>query len=221
MVRWLADKLTYGHAVTTLVLLVGLGIVPPAAAATCKHANPPPPLAAVAQSRTYGVQITVPAQFDFTLASLTLSGSAIGSHVVATEPTGFDYVAAAALCQARRHIFVLVVNRLPRGSHAQSAESIALRVKTRDTELAPTIVQQVNVLANGAPGQDCSFIPSISADPPFTNYSGPRPLLGSELSPLFGETEKVARALDQACHVVWESTFERWVRQEPPAAVHP
>ncbi|HWX45098.1 MAG TPA: hypothetical protein VNY52_07220 [Solirubrobacteraceae bacterium] len=168
------------------------------------------------------MQITVPAQFDFTLASLTLGGSAAGLRVTATGSTRFQYVAAAALCDAPRHIFVVVVNRLPRGSSAPTPASITLRVEARSAEPTPAFAQHVDILADGAPGQDCSSLPHVSAEPPFTNYSGPRPLFGSELRPLVAETGKVADALDQACDKPIDSQFERWVRQEPPnVLVHP
>lgn len=182
---------------------------------------------------THSVQVTVPAQFDFTLASVTLAGPATGLRVTVMGPTRFEWVAAAARCDAPRQVFVLVVNRLPRGSLSLSPTpaSLTLAVRTRTREAAPTIAQHVDVLADGAPGQDCSAIKHIGPDPPFSNYSGPRPLLGSELRPLMspvgdagelgGATETVARAVSQACGVVWESTFERWVRQEPSDVVHP
>jgi hypothetical protein len=215
---------TLGVRWTALIAVVAFGLAPGAAAARspCERATPPPSLAVAARSHVHSVQITVPAQFDFTLAALTLNVSAGGARVTATGPTGFQYVAAAAPCDAPKRIFIVVVNRLPRGSSAPTPVSITLRVKTHNAEVAPAIVQHVNVLADGAPGQDCSSIPRISAEPPFTNYSGPRPLLGSELSPLLGETGKVADALNQACGVVWDTSFERWVRQEPPnVLVHP
>ena len=165
---------------------------------------------------------------------MTLAGPAIGLHVTVMGSTGFAWVAAAARCDAPRQIFVLVVNRLPRGSTSPSPTpaSLTLAIRTRTSEAAPTIAQHVDVLADGAPGQDCSAIKHIGPDPPISNYSGPRPLLGSELRPLIspaggdtgelgGPTETVARAVSQACGVVWESTFERWVRQEPSEVVHP
>ncbi len=210
-----------------LIAVMALEVAPSAAAArspsSCeKPATPPPPLAAAAQSHGRSLQITVPAQFDFTLASLTLDGSAADLRVTAARSPGFQYVAAAAPCDAPRRIFIVVVNRLPRGSSAPTPASITLRIETRDTEPVPAIVQHVDVLADGAPGQDCSSLPHISAEPPFTDYSGPRPLFGSGLRPLLGEAGKVADALDQACGKPIDSDFERWVRQEPPnVLVHP
>ena len=174
------------------------------------------------------MQVTVPAQFDFTLASVTLAGPATGLYVTVMGPTGFAWVAAAARCDAPRHMFVLVVNRLPRGSLAPSPApaSFTLLIQTRRSEATPAIAQHVNVLADGAPGQDCSAIKDLAPDPPFRRYPQPRPLLGSELRPLVspswgdtgelgGPTETVAHAVSQACGVVWESTFARWVREEP------
>lgn len=206
---------------------MALGVAPSAAAArspsSCERpATPPPLLAAAVRSHGHSVQVTVPAQFDFTLASLILDGPAAGLRVTATRSTGYQYVAAAAPCDAPRRIFVLVVNRLPRGSSASTPASITLRIGTGDAEPVPPIVQHVDVLADGAPGQDCSSLPHVSAEPPFTDYSGPRPLFGSELRPLLGEAGKVADALDQACGKPIDSDFERWVRQEPPnVLVHP
>src|SRR5580692_572944 len=205
---------------TVLIAIVALGVAPRAAAARstlCERtATPPPPLVAAARSHVHVVQIMGPAQFDFTLASLRLNGSASGARVTTTGPTEFQYVAAAALCDAPERIFIMVANRLPRGSSAPTPASIGLRIETRNAGPTSAIVQHTDILANGAPGQDCSAIPHTSAEPPFTNYAGPRPLLGSELNPLLGEAGKVADALDQACGVVWETNFERWVRQEPP-----
>jgi hypothetical protein len=216
---------TPGVRCTALIAVVTLGIVPTSAAArstSCERpATPPVPVGAAARSGVRNMQVTVPAQFDFTLSSLTLEGVA-GLRVTATGPTGFQYVAAATLCKAPRRIFIVVVNRLPRGPSAPTPVTITLRVETRNAEPAPAIVQHVDVLADGAPGQDCSSLPHVSAEPPFTNYSGPRPLLGSELRPLLGEAGKVADALDQACGKPIDSEFERWVRQEPPnVLIHP
>jgi hypothetical protein len=221
-----------------LVIAASLGVLTPAARAELlpcpKPANPPPPLALLARSRTHSVRVTIPSQFDFRLASLTLAGRAAGLRVTVVAPTGFTWVAAAARCDAPRHIFVLVVNRLPRGSVAPGATpaSLTLLIRTRTSEAAPTVAQHVDVLADGAPGQDCSAIRHIAPDPPFTNYSGPVPLWGSALRPLItpaedgtgelgGPIETVARAVSHACGVVWESTFERWVRQEPSDVAHP
>lgn len=219
------------------VIAASLGVLAPAARAESpcpKPATPPQPLALLARPTTHTVQVTIPAQFDFTLASVTLAGPAAGLHMTVEGPTGFAWVAAAARCDAPRDIFVLVVNRLPRGSLAPNPTpaSLTIRIQTRTSEAAPIIAQHVNVLADGAPGQDCSALKHIGPDPPFSNYSGSRPLLGSELRPLVspaesdtgelgGSTETVARAVSQACGVVWESTFERWVRQEPSDVVHP
>ena len=206
------------------IVVMALGVVPGAAAARstpCERtATPPRPLAA-ARSHVRSLQIAVPAQFDFTLASLTLEGSAAGARVTATGPAGAQYVAAAALCDAPRRVFIVVVNRLSRSSSAPAPASVTLRVGTRNAEPAPAIVQHVDVLADGAVGQECSSLPHISAEPPFTDYSGPRPLLGSELRALLGETGKVADALDTACGKPIDSEFERWVRQEPPNVLIP
>jgi hypothetical protein len=91
--------------------------------------------------------------FDFTLASLTLGGPATGLRVTATGATRFQYVAAAALCNVPRHIFVVVVSRLPRGSTALTPVSITLRVEASNAEPALAIAQHVNILADGAPGR--------------------------------------------------------------------
>ncbi len=62
----------------------------PAARATIlpcpKPATPPPPLALRAESSTHRVQVTVPDEFDFTLASVTLAGPATGLHVTVMGP---------------------------------------------------------------------------------------------------------------------------------------
>jgi hypothetical protein len=162
-----------------------------------------------AQAGVHDTQITIPAQFDFTLASLTLHGPAVGLRIATTGPTGSDYVAAAAKRDSPRHIFILVVNRLPHGSLAPTPASITLRIETRNVELAPTLVQHVDVLADGAPGQDCSALPG-------------RPLFGSELHALLGghfgpynADEALARALDQACGKPIDSEFKLLVSQEP------
>jgi hypothetical protein len=165
---------------TVLITVITLGVLPSASAAQpfCEKAKTPAPLLAEpARSRAHSVQVTVPAQFDFTLASVTLAGSATGLGVSTMEPTGFDWVAAAAQCNSPRRIFILVVNRLPRGSLAPALTpaAVTLRIRTRNSEAAPEIVQHVDVLANGAPGQDCSALPG-------------RPLFGSDLKPLTGVT---------------------------------
>jgi hypothetical protein len=187
-----------------------------AEAQPCEGPFPHTHLAAVMRSHVHDMQITAPTQFDFTLASLTLNGPATGLRVTTTQPTGFDYVAAGSLCDAPRSIFVLIVNRVPRGSSAQAPTSIQLRIETRDAKPAPTITQHVDVLADGAPGQNCSALRYQPPEPPFIE-GGQQPLFDSEFRPLLGPTYGwVAFALDQACGKSVGSEFQRWVRQEPP-----
>jgi hypothetical protein len=189
----------------TLAAFANLGVAPPVARAV---------------SRSHSVRVTVPSQFDFTLVSLRLGGSAAGSRVSTAGPVGFDYVAIAAQRAEPRRIFILVVNRLKSGSLAQGPASISLSVKTHEAESAPAIAQHVDILVNGAPGQDCSSL---------TNYPGlGHPYIwGYKLRPLapslpgpFGVSEAVAHALAQACSDPIDMQFERWVRQEPGSA-HP
>jgi hypothetical protein len=193
---------------------------PAGAARPCETAIPPPPLAIVAQSRVHDMRITTPTQFDYTLASLTLNGPATGLRVTTTGPTGLDYVAAAAQCSAPRHIFVLVVNRQPRGSHVQAPKSVNLRIETQATETTPELAQHVDVLSYGAAGQDCS---ALTYYPEF----GHPYLWGYQLKPLAGPSEplivsgRVASALNRACSDSIDAQFERWVRQEPPGVVQP
>jgi hypothetical protein len=166
-----------------------------------------------AASRAHTLLITGPAQFDFTLASLNLRGPAKG--LVATSGRTEDsYVAVAAERTRPQHVFILVVNRQPRGSTGQAPQSVSVRLETRAGESTPDMTEHANVLADGAPGQDCSALPG-------------RPLFGSELRPLeggrfgpFHANEAIARALDKACSNPIDSQFGRLVLQEP-AIPHP
>ena len=207
-----------------LIAIVTFGVASSGAAARstpCERvATSPPPQAAAARSHVHSVQITVPAQLDFTLASMTLGGSAAGVHVTTAGPTAFQYVAAAALCDAPHRVFILVVNRLPRGSLTPTPASITLRIETRNATSAPAIVQRIDVLADGAPGQDCSALMYYPA-------LGHPYIWGYKLKPLAGPggsfviRERVADALNQACSDSIDTRFERWVRQEPSDIVHP
>jgi hypothetical protein len=91
-------------------------------------------------------------------------------------------------------------------------------VQTRMAEPPPAFSQHVDILANGAPGQNCSAL---------TRFPAPnRPYLwGPQLKRLLAsgrgwisDAETVAHALDQARSDSIDSQFERWVRQEqqPP-----
>jgi hypothetical protein len=214
-----------------LVIAASLGVLTPAARAELlpcpKPATPPPPLALLARSRTHRVQVTIPAQFDFTLASVTLAGPAAGLHVTVIGPTGFAWVAASARCDAPRNIFVLVVNRLPRGSLAPASTptSLRLRITARTSQASPAISQHVDVLADGAPGQDCSAIRRVGGDPTRIWGDGElRPLVSpvwGNTGELGGPTETVALAVSRACGVAREARFARWVRQEPSGVAHP
>jgi hypothetical protein len=222
-----------GGAAAPVASAVALARV--AEAQPCEGPFPHTHLAAVMRSHVHDMQITAPTQFDFTLASLTLNGPATGLRVTTTEPTGFDYVAAGSLCDAPRSIFVLIVNLVPRGSSAKAPTSVTLRIETQDAEPIPTIVQHVDVLANGAPGQNCSALRYQPPEPPFIKgggiKGGRQPLFGSALRKLTGTaseentgptTERVALALDQACGKPVDSDFALWVRQEPlPPPPHP
>ena len=168
------------------------------------------PAVSEARARSHKVRIAAPQQFDFTLAWLNLRGPASGLRVDMPGAAGLTYVAAAQVRSARRLILVLVVNRRPRGSLAPDPASVLVRVTTRSRERAPAHSERVNILANGAPGIDCS---ALHGRPAFGSEL--RALLGGYFGP-FHADEAVARGLDQACGMPIDSQFERQVRQEPP-----
>jgi len=179
-----------------------------------------------AQSRVHTVPIAVPAKFDFTLATLNLRGSTIGLRLAAEAPRG-TYFAAADERGRPRQVLILLVNRGPTESTAPLATPVRVRVQTQVAEPPPAFSQHINILANGAPGQDCSSLTYFPPNPPLTTNVGLRVLWGYKLRALassgsgwIGVEETVAHALDQACTGGPDSQFRRWVRQEPPVP-HP
>jgi hypothetical protein len=176
--------------------------------------------ALAAQSRVHTVPIAVPAKLDFTLATLNLRGSAIGLRLAADAPRGI-YFAAADERSRPGQVLILLVDQEPPGLTALVATSVRVRVQTRVAEPPPAFSQHVNILAGGAPGQDCSSLTYVPPHPPLTSV-GLRVLWGYELRALassgsgwIGVEETVAHALDQACTGGPDSQFRRWVRQEP------
>lgn len=138
----------------------------------------PRPLAAAARSHAHSVQITVPAQFDFTLAPLTLDGSATGTH-------GHRHrINRVSVCRGSRPVRSTTAH-MCRGRQPPPTRLVGpnIRVETCNAEPAPAIVPHVDVLADGAPGQDCSSLPHTSAEPPFYRLLRTASLLGSELRP--------------------------------------
>jgi hypothetical protein len=124
-------------------------------------------------------------------------------------------------------ILILIVNRQPRDAKAEGPSTVSVRIRTQALESAPSFSEHVNVLADGASGQDCSALvhdPGVSR--PYIFGMALEPLLGAVPQPIEGTVglgsadEAVAHALAQACGDSIESTFERWVRQEP-GPVHP
>jgi hypothetical protein len=216
--------LTNVRSLTVLIAAVALCVAPPAMGA---------------QSRTHTVTVTTPAKLDFTIATVTLRGSGTGLRLSIIRPTNQEYVAAAAVRAnlprpaspppplrafsavhaAPEQILILVVNRQPSGSTTSGPKWVNVRIQTRAAGPAPEFSQYVDVLADGAPGQDCSAL---------TNYPGlgHAYLWGYQLQPLagssgpFGVSETVAHAFDQACSDSIDTQFERWVCQEPPTP-HP
>lgn len=181
--------------------------------------------ALAAPSRVHTVPLTVPAKLDFTLATLNLRGSATELRLAAGAPRG-TYFAAADERGRPRQVLILLVNREPPGSTAPVATPVRVRVQTRVAEPPPAFSQHVNILADGAPGQECSSLTYFPPQPPLTS-GGLRVLWGYKLRELassgsgwIGLEETVAHALDQACTGGPDAQFKRWVRQEPPVP-HP
>jgi hypothetical protein len=205
------------------------------------------PSGAGAQSQAHTLTITTPAQFDFTLATVRFHGPTPGLRVSTVGPTGEAYIAAAAtrteplkrvtappplvavpaMRTGYRSIFILVVNRQPRGATAREPPSVNVRIQTRAAEPAPKFSQHVDVLADGAPGQDCSaLIYSPGLGHPYIYGDNLEPLAGGPAAPIAGTVgpgdavNTVGLALAQTCGDQIDTTFERWVRQEP-GPVHP
>lgn len=127
--------------------------------------------------------ITVPAKLDFTLATLNLRGSTIGLRLAAEAPRG-TYFAAADERDRPRQVLILLVNREPTGSTAPVATPVRVRVQTRVAEPPPAFSQHINILANGALGQDCSSLTYFPPNPPLTTSVGVRVLWGYKLRAL-------------------------------------
>jgi hypothetical protein len=195
------------------------------------------PAAMGAPSRTHTVSVTAPAKLDFTLATVILRGTASGLHISVVGPADEEYVAAAAVRPERipsatpppplplgafaakgagpTQILILVVNRQPPGSTAPEPGSVRARIQTRAVDAAPEFSQHVDILADGAPGQNCSaLISSPTLGHPYIWGDQLEALTGS--GGPFGVSETVARALDQACSDSIDTQFEGWVRQQPP-----
>jgi hypothetical protein len=203
-------------------------------------------LPAVAESAiaNHTVTIAAPARLDFTLATVKLSGPASGVRASVIGPTKHEYVAAAEvvkpppaaippppLAQAARSypgpIFIVVVNRQQRDTPVAGSSAVSVRIHTRVPESVPQFSEHVDVLADGAPDQNCSWLaPNSALGHPYIYGMALKPLAGTVSEPSAetvgpgGVDEVVAHALAQACGDSIETTFERWVRQEPGPA-HP
>jgi len=205
--------------------LVGFGLASPAAG----------------RSRAHRVVLTAPSQLDFAIATITPRGSARGLRLSVIGSADGQYVAAAV---ARAHpylphrfpevfmppldthpgrVFVVIVNRVPRGSTEPAAKTITLRIETRSREGAPTLEEHVNVLAQGAPGLDCSMLhffpnayePNGGRRLLFNSFVVLRSLLGWPGEAVAGDGDaQVQEALNQSCSGFGD--FRRWVLQEPP-----
>ena len=202
------------------------------------------PATAESAIANHTVTIAAPARFDFTLATVKLSGPASGLRVSVIGPTKHEYVAAAQVVKpppaaipppslalaARSYpgpIFIVVVNRRQRDTPIVGSGTVSVRIRTRVPEPAPQFSEHVNVLADGAPGQDCSSLaPDRVLGHPYIYGMALKPLAGAVPEPkddtvgLGSVDEVVAHGLAQACGDSIETTFERWVRQEP-GPVHP
>lgn len=230
--RWAASP--YAETVRLLSAVVGLAIF-----ALGAEATPAP-----AKTRVHLVTLATPAQFDFAIATITPSGPTRGLRIsLLGEPS--ELAVAAAVARAKRYrppntprailmppldphpgrTFVVIVNRQPRGSTQPAPASVELQLQSRVPEGAPTVSLSLDVLADGAPGADCSMLHYFPGDPRFGpgawSFANPFVVLRSLLAwaPDDG-TAEVGNALDLACHGVGGEGFGRWVRQEPPP-VHP
>lgn len=180
----------------------------------------------VAFAHRHGRVVTVmtPASHDFTLATATVRWPATGLRVSISSPTGGLYVASAAVRShgplgavvpphlKREHVFVVIVNRQPPDAMSHTPKTVTLRVRAHSPMPVPSVSEHVNILADGARGQDCNAL---------TYYAALRHayMWGYELRPLVGPrgfSETVAQAVDQACSDSIDTQFERWVLGEPP-----
>jgi hypothetical protein len=198
---------------------------------------------------THSVALATPSQFDFAIATITLAGPVTGLELSVTGSASERAVGAAvARAKPRRppgaskgilippvdphpgRMFVVITNRQLRGSSTPAANSITLRIHTSSPGDAPMVIENLNVLADGAPGADCSmlhYFPGISGIAPGAwSFANADVVLRSLLAwrsggvyPSSG-TNEVASALDVACHGFGGEELERWVRQEAPP-VHP
>jgi hypothetical protein len=155
---------SYRSGMRALTALVCVALLSPAAADV-----------AVARSRDHTVSVTVPAPLDYTLATLSLPRPVVGLRVSVSGPTPRLYVASAALRTRvpppavqprqlkRQQLFVLIVNRDRTAATPRQPVRLRVHIHTRTKTVAPAFSEHVNILANGAPGQNCAALNNYPA----------------------------------------------------------
>jgi hypothetical protein len=180
------------------------------------------PAARASPAREHIVSVNAPTQFDFSLATVVLHGRVSRLRASVVGRPAHELVEVAAARSNDHLIFILVTNRVPRGTRARAPKLVRVRLSSHAPTTA-TFSQDANILLNGAPRQDCSILPDSPLGHPYLSgyqlegLAGmPGRFGGPGVTRQLGLAEDVAHALDQACGDAADSQFARWVRREPP-----
>jgi hypothetical protein len=190
------------------------------------------------------VTISTPSPFDFSLVTISPPGPTAGLRL-GVVGAGSELLVGAAVARASRfkpakaapnilkppldphpgRIFVVIVNREQAGSTEAPPSSVGLRIQTGEGEADPTVAEDADVLAGGAPGADCSMQHYFPGFPGANDGAWSFVNAFVVLKPLFdwrsgqdvvSGTAAVEDALNTACGGLAGGEFSRWVRQEPP-----
>lgn len=183
------------------------------------------------------VKLPSPTPLDFSLDMITPPTPVKGMQLSILSPTtGLAVVVAVARSKPniepespilRPHldphsdrIFVLLINSRPAASEQPVANSLTVQVRSESATTPWTVIENQNVLADGAPNPDCSMLHYFPGPPGAWGFANASVVLRAafDISPFerWEAYEELAAAINVACGSVGGGEFPRRVRQEPP-----
>ncbi len=167
-------------------------------------------------TRTVGVSLSAPAQFNLTLAAVRFThATGKPSRLALTRAPGLYFVAGVLV---RRPVaggpraLVLAVNQRPRGSQAPDLTRIGVRVTAARKLGVPSLRQVVNALARPVGAGAVPALCGPAAHRPTLSAGDLRSLVSSGRAlPGFGADAAVAQAFDVVCGRPYDAAFARAV----------
>jgi hypothetical protein len=189
-----------------IALLILLTMCAPAASA----AGQTPP------TRTLGVRLSAPAQFNITLAQVRFRDSAVKpSRLALSQAPGLYFVAGALVRRPAAggpRALVLAVNERPRGSQAPDLGRIGLRVTAARSFGAPSLRQVVNPLPRPVGAGAVPALCGPAAHRRTLAAGDLRSLLSAGRAPAgFDAAAAVAQAFDIVCGRPYDVAFAQAV----------